>query len=240
MKTLLIILGLLVIWFVPWVLVLYTGVLVYFPYHADNSSRFMRVAGPVPGYFTQHAWAKAEDIPRACREALVAAEDTRFYEHAGIDLVSMELAMKRNEKRGKIRWGGSTITQQLVKNAFLSRKRSYLRKAREATGALLLNLVMTKYDQVTWYFNIVEFGPEIYGISEASHYYFKRPTKKLTPPQCALLVGILPSPRKSGPSIKTGHYTRYLQKRLNYILKRLQITRTLPPHELNSMLQVLK
>jgi monofunctional glycosyltransferase len=206
--------GLFLLWFIPWVFVFYTGVVVYFPYEADGQTRYLRVTGPLLQKITaKAAWASAHSITRNCRYALVAAEDMRFYEHKGVDLNSIELAMKRNRKRGKIRWGGSTITQQLVKNVFLSRDRSYLRKSREFIGALFLDLIMSKEEQITWYFNVVEFGPHIYGIQDATQRFFKKKPQNLTLSQCVALVSILPDPKRTYKYLISGALPNYMQKR---------------------------
>ena len=136
---------------------------------------------------------------------------------------SLLQSQKNMRKKNKSVKGGSTITQQLVKNAFLSRSRSYLRKARELTGALLLDATMSKDSQLTWYFNIVEFGPSVYGISAASHFYFKKNPADLSALQCAELVGILPSPIKWGKSLVNGRPSAFLTKRSQILLKRARL-----------------
>lgn len=207
--------------FVPWVYTLNLGMLIYQPYEADGKERYYRTTGPLPQLFMNAQWTSSAQIPKVCKKALVAAEDMKFYEHLGIDPDSIQQAFKRNEHKGKIKLGGSTITQQLVKNAFLSRDKSYLRKAREAVGALLLDLALDKNDQITWYFNIVEFGPHIYGIDEAASHYFKKKPEQLSVDQCVQLVAILPAPKRYHLSIKKGQATPYLQRRISSIKKRL-------------------
>ena len=187
----LLILSLFFAWFIPWVFVLKLGLVVYFPYEANGQDRYMRVAG---SWFSD--WTPSKQIPRSCKVALIDAEDNNFEDHYGIDPENIKKAMQRNERRGKIRFGASTITQQLVKNLFLSRTKSYLRKAREITGAILLNSVMSKQDQMTWYFNIVEFGPRIYGIKDAAKAYFGKKPQNLSAAECDILVSALPSPVK--------------------------------------------
>lgn len=209
-------------WFVPWVLMLNIGLVIYRPYEANGIDRFYRLAGPVPQLIIDTGWIDSAQIPSICKRALVASEDINFYEHLGIDPDSIEIALRRNEKRGKLKWGGSTITQQLVKNVFLSRDKTYLRKAREATGALLLDLAMNKDDQMTWYFNVVEFGPRIYGLKQASQHYFKRNPNQLSAQQCVQLVSILPAPKRYHRAIKNGRPTDYLLRRINSIRSRLQ------------------
>lgn len=187
----LIFLSLFLAWFIPWVLVLHLGFVIYRPYEPNGSDRYWRVAGPV---FAD--WTPANQIPRSCKAALIHQEDRSFYDHYGFDPENIKRALERNERRGKIRYGASTITQQLVKNLFLSRNKSYLRKAREMTGAVLLNATLSKQDQLAWYFNIVEFGPRIYGIKAAAKAYYGKRPESLSAYECSSLVWVLPSPVK--------------------------------------------
>lgn len=212
---------LLFLWFTPWVFVLQLGTLIYFPYAANGKDRFISITGPIPGLFL-NTWAYSQNIPQFCRQALIAAEDEKFYEHHGIDWQSIEKSMQTNKKYKKMKRGGSTITQQLVKNAFLSRHKSYLRKAREIEGALLLNLIMPKESQLNWYFNVIEFGPNIYGIENAARFYFKKDAKNLTPSQCLALVTIIPAPKKWNRSLVKKNLTNFFIRRYNTILNNLK------------------
>lgn len=213
--------GLFIVWFIPWVFVLHLGVLAYFPYEPDGSSRYLRVAGPLWNPISNE-WVPSENIPKSCKNALVAAEDARFYEHFGIDVDSLEKNYDRNKVRKKVK-GGSTITQQLVKNAFLSRDRSYVRKAREIVGAVLLDATMSKDKQLTWYFNLVEFGPNLYGLDSAAEHYFKKEPHKLNTRECVSLVAILPSPKKWNKSLETKRPTAFFNRRVSVIERRMRI-----------------
>ncbi|MFZ9521769.1 MAG: biosynthetic peptidoglycan transglycosylase, partial [Silvanigrellaceae bacterium] len=122
--------------------------------------------------------------------------------------------------------GGSIITQQLSKNAFLSRERSYIRKAREIVGAILLDATSTKDMQLNWYFNIVEFGPNIYGIKDAAQFYFKKAPSALSQRECASLVAILPSPNKWNKSLKAGAPSGFLAARVGTIQARMNMIPT--------------
>jgi monofunctional biosynthetic peptidoglycan transglycosylase len=209
-------------WFVPWVLTLHLGTLVYFPYLPKSDDRFIRITGPWSGPYAQN-WVASESIPQQCKLALVAAEDTKFFTHSGIDFESLEQSYKYNLKQNKKSRGGSTITQQIVKNAFLSRKKSYIRKAREFVGAILLDAFSSKDMQLTWYFNIVEFGPKIYGLKDAARFYFKKNPNKLTSRECASLVAILPSPNRWNASLIKGAPSGFLASRVRVIQARMQI-----------------
>jgi len=228
---------LLFVWFTPWVLVLKLGLLIYFPYEPNGTERFIRITGPITGLFS-HNWTNNKNIPPFCKQAAVASEDENFYEHYGIDIESMEKSLKTNKKLKKIKRGGSTITQQLVKNAFLSRQKSYVRKAREIEGAVLLNLIMSKDDQLAWYFNIIEFGPNIYGLENAAHYYFKKDAKNLTPAQCLALVTIIPAPKKWNKSLVKKDYTDFFIHRYNTILNNIEDMGIAKNYDINSARQM--
>jgi monofunctional biosynthetic peptidoglycan transglycosylase len=209
------------IWFTPWVLVLHMGTLIYFPYHPNGTDRFVRLTGPISGLFSNN-WAYNSEIPNFCKLAAVAAEDEKFFSHYGIDIESIQHSIKTNEKLKKFKRGGSTITQQTIKNAFLSRDKTYLRKAREIVGAILLNLTMSKNSQLNWYLNIIEFGNNIYGIESASRYYFQKSVKNLNPAQCLALVTIIPSPKKWNKSLVKKQLTSFFLKRYGRILLNIE------------------
>ena len=202
--------------FIPWVFLLYSGILFYFPYKEDGITRYLKITGPVTSMFSD-SWISQKEIPNACKASLVASEDTRFYQHYGVDFDSLQKIIIENKSKKKIKRGASTITQQLVKNAFLSRKKSYIRKSREVIGALFLNAIMSKEKQIEWYFNIVEFGPNTYGIEEASRRYFKIDSRKLSPAQCVALVAILPSPKKWNQSLEKKRLTNFFIQRYKKI-----------------------
>lgn len=178
-------------WFIPWAPVLKLGFVIYRPYEPNGQERYWRVTGTI-----FENWTPIQQIPKSCQRALIQQEDQSFYDHYGFDPENIQKALQKNERRGKIRYGASTITQQLVKNLFLSRAKSYLRKAREIAGAVLLDFIMNKDDQVTWYFNVVEFGPRIYGIKDAAKAYFDKKPQNLSSAECNKLVSVLPAPVK--------------------------------------------
>jgi monofunctional biosynthetic peptidoglycan transglycosylase len=219
-----------ILWFIPWVFVLQLGMVAYFPYHPDGT-RYVRVTGPIPNFFGA-SWISSKDIPKSCKAALVAAEDGHFYSHHGIDIKGVKAAWKKNQRSGKIHAGGSTITQQIVKNIFLSRDRSYVRKSRELIGALLLDLTMSKDHQLGWYLNVVEFGPDLYGIENAALYYFKTKPQNLNSNQCVALVGLLPDPKKSGPALKRNQLTNRMRTRYRHIVRTLSKSGTLSQNSL--------
>lgn len=133
----------------------------------------------------------------------------------------MRESYEANKSKGELHRGGSTVTQQLVKNAFLSRDKSYLRKLREVAGALLADATLSKEDQLAWYFNIVEFGPRVYGIGPAAQFYFKKEAPDLSARECAELVAVLPSPNKWNASLLKKRHTVFFSRRVGTITARM-------------------
>lgn len=211
-----------ILWFIPWVFAFSLGTVVYFPYESDGNSRYVRMTGPLAATIgIDDDWADKTQIPLHCKAALIAAEDGKFLDHSGIDTQSIQKAIERNKRR-KIARGGSTITQQLVKNVFLHRKKTYIRKAREIVGAILLDVVMSKSDQLTWYLNVVEFGPRVYGIRSAAKYYYNKSPKSLSLPECASLVALLRDPIRSSRGLRSKVIPSYLQRRQQTIMSSVQ------------------
>lgn len=149
-----------------------------------------RTTGPsIPG------WTSLERIGPSLPAAVIAAEDATFSSHPGYDLQSMVDAAGENADLGKVRRGGSTLTQQLAKNLYLDGSRTYTRKLRELLYAVNLEGALGKREILETYLNIVEFGPGIYGCTMAADRYFLKSPSGLLPEEAAWLASILPSPR---------------------------------------------
>lgn len=165
-----------------------------------SSTSFMREQLSVlqeknPNAKLKHQWVPYERISNNLKRAVVASEDANFAEHDGVDWEALERAYERNNRRHKVVGGGSTITQQLAKNLFLSGSRSYLRKAQEMVIAFMLETVMSKRRILEVYLNVVEFGRGVFGAEAAARYYFKTSAANLSPAQAARLAVMLPNPR---------------------------------------------
>ncbi len=142
-------------------------------------------------------------VPLVLRNGVIASEDARFYSHFGIDIVGIGRAMIANLRERRYAQGGSTITQQLAKNFFLSPKKTIARKLREAELALVLELRFTKPQILEMYLNKIYFGQDgsmgIYGVEEAAGYYFSKRAQDLSLEESALLAGIIRSPNRYSP-----------------------------------------
>jgi monofunctional biosynthetic peptidoglycan transglycosylase len=143
----------------------------------------------------KHKWVPYERVSIHLKRALVAAEDAKFLQHEGFDLDGIELALRKNEKKGRVVAGGSTISQQLAKNLFLSGERSWLRKAQEAVITLMLEKMMSKRRILEIYMNVIEWGEGVYGAEAAARHYFGTSAARLTPQQAARLAAMVPRPR---------------------------------------------
>ena len=138
-------------------------------------------------------------ISPALARAVVVAEDARFYEHAGVDWEAVRDAFEKNWDSGNLRHGGSTITQQLAKNLYLSPRRSPWRKLREWAIAARLEAALSKRRILEIYLNVVEFGPRTFGAEAAARRYFGKPASDLSDLEAATLAAVIPSPRIYDP-----------------------------------------
>jgi monofunctional glycosyltransferase len=166
----------------------------------------------------QYQWVSYDRVSSHLRRAVLVAEDDQFYEHEGVDVKAMQDAIKRDWKRRKITHGGSTITQQLAKNLYLSPSRNPIRKLKEYFLARSLEKHLPKKRILELYLNVVEFGERVYGAEAASRFYFKKSAAALTPAQAALLAGSLPNPRVMVP----GDPNARLRSRQRMILSRMR------------------
>lgn len=148
-----------------------------------------------PQAMLQHQWVPYHQISVYLKRAVIAAEDGKFADHEGFDWEAIEKAYEKNLKKGRIVAGGSTISQQLAKNLFLSGERSPLRKGQEAIITLMLERVMTKRRILEIYLNVIEWGNGVFGAQAAAQHYFRTDAAHLGPGEAAWLAAIVPNPR---------------------------------------------
>jgi monofunctional biosynthetic peptidoglycan transglycosylase len=145
-----------------------------------------------------YEWEPLEKISPYLPRAVIAAEDDLFFEHEGFNWKATIDAAKYDWKKKKFVRGGSTLTQQLARNLFLSKSKNPFRKLKEFLIALKLERQLSKERILELYLNVAEWGPGVYGAEAASHYYFKHPAARLSPSESAFLASILPNPKKMG------------------------------------------
>jgi monofunctional biosynthetic peptidoglycan transglycosylase len=147
------------------------------------------------------------------QHAVIAAEDERFREHGGIDWIELKKVVEQDLERGKVTRGASTITQQLVKNLYLSTNRSTIRKGIEFTLVPLAEFTLGKDRILELYLNVIEWGPGIYGAEAASQSYYKIPAWRVGREQAARLAACVPAPLKRRPTMMT-NYAEIIQTRM--------------------------
>ena len=169
-------------------------------YVNPQSTAFMRsdawtLSQDRPDLSIQHTWVPYDQISRNLKRAIIASEDANFVNNNGYETDAILQAWEKNKARGKIVAGGSTISQQLARNLFLSRQKSYIRKGQELIITWMLETLMDKERIYEIYLNSVEWGNGVYGAQAAANYYYKTSAAKLTAWQSARLAVMLPRPK---------------------------------------------
>ncbi|MEA3123372.1 MAG: monofunctional glycosyltransferase [Caballeronia sp.] len=187
-----------------------------------SSTAFMRsdawrLAQDRPDLSIQRTWIPYDQISRNLKRAIIASEDANFVNNNGYETDAILQAWEKNKARGKIVAGGSTISQQLARNLFLSREKSYVRKAQELVITSMLELCMDKERIFEIYLNSVEWGNGVYGAEAAAHYYYKTSASKLTAWQSARLAVMLPRPKY----FDEHRGSAYLSQRAGVIARRM-------------------
>ena len=162
-------------------------------------------------YHARQDFVPLRQISPNLQHAVIAAEDARFYQHHGFDWQAIQLAADNDMEGGRLR-GGSTITQQLVKNLFFGTGRSFLRKGAEASLVPVAELLLGKQRILELYLNEVEWGPAVYGADAAAHYHYRTSARSLDADQAARLAAILPAPRRRRPE-RMNNYSAIIQDR---------------------------
>lgn len=178
------------------------------------------------------SWKSLKQINYTAAHAIVVSEDWDFYNHSGYDLSQIKEAFSDSVGNGKKLRGASTISQQLVKNLFLSNERSFIRKVKELTYTMYMERTLTKEKILEIYLNIIEYGKGVYGIAGASRHYFGEDPKRLTAREGAFLAMLLPSPAKHAQSFKDKKLTPFAKKVIDDILKKLVKAKYLPKEQL--------
>jgi monofunctional glycosyltransferase len=195
---------------------------VWWNYFNPSSSSFMETRLQVlqeknPDAGLRHKWVAYRKISMNLKRALIASEDANFIEHEGFDWEALQKAYAKNLKQGRVVAGGSTISQQLAKNLFLSGERSMLRKLEEALITVMIETVMSKRRIFEIYLNIIEWGNGVFGAEAASRYYFRKSAADLDAYEAARMAAMVPNPRY----YDRHRSTSYLQRRTNLILARM-------------------
>jgi len=188
----------------------YLGWIAWWKWNNPGETSFMareeaalRQKSPKAGL--RYRWVPYERISIHLKRAVITSEDARFSEHEGVDWEAIEKAYESNLKRGRPVKGGSTITQQLAKNLFLSPERSYLRKGQELVITYMIEALWDKRRILEVYLNVVEWGEGVFGAEAAARHYYGVSAAQLGPEQSARLAAYLPNPKRYG-RVRSGPY----------------------------------
>ncbi len=185
----------------------------YWVHQNPTSTAFMRDRLEVlreekPDAKLKHQWVDYKDISNNLKRAAIAAEDSKFLEHDGFDWDGIQKAYEKNVKKGKLVAGGSTISQQLAKNLFLSSQRTPWRKLQEAVITLMLETVMSKQRILEIYLNVIEWGNGVFGAEAAAKHYYGVRARHLSSYQAAKMAAMIPNPRYYDKHRSTRFLTR--------------------------------
>ena len=184
---------------------------------AFMESRLEAMQDKNPKAELQHQWVSYAKISGNLKRALIASEDAKFVDHEGFDWDGIQKAYEKNLKKGKIVAGGSTISQQLAKNLFLSTKRTPWRKGEEALITVMLEAVMDKQRIFEIYLNVIEWGNGVFGAEAAARHYYNTSAMQLSTTQAAKLAAMVPNPRY----YDTHREARGLLRKTDIILERM-------------------
>ncbi|QZA78379.1 monofunctional biosynthetic peptidoglycan transglycosylase [Deefgea tanakiae] len=186
---------------------------------AFMSVQLDRLQASNPAAELKYDWVDYAQISPNLKRALVASEDAKFLDHEGFDWEGMQTAWEKNIKKGRIVAGGSTITQQLAKNLFLSGSKNPLRKVEEAFLTVMIELILDKRRIFEIYLNVIEWGDGVFGAQAAAQHYYKTSAKKLSVGQSAKLASMVTNPRyydKNRSDRRLLRKTAIIQRRMPY------------------------
>ncbi len=178
---------------------------------------FTQIGGIVKYGKLKRDYISYDDMGSNIKKAVIASEDQLFFQHNGFDYKAIEKAFQKNDKKGKVVRGGSTISQQTAKNVFLWQGRSWIRKGLEVVYTFIIEKIWGKDIILERYLNSIEMGQGVFGIEAASQYYYNKPSKDLTKSEAAWIATVLPNPKKYDPK----NPTPYLRKKHNWIMRQM-------------------
>lgn len=184
-----------------------------------------------------HAFVPLASLPVYVYRAVTTSEDAGFFAHHGFDFDELKNSIVADAAAGRAVRGGSTITQQLAKNLFLSRQKTYARKVREALITIALESSLSKQRLLEIYLNIIEWGPGIHGLGEAARHYFDKEPQALTPKEAAFLATIIPNPVRYHMYYERGALTEVWEKHVDELLTKLAQVNVITPDQLATALE---
>lgn len=176
-------------------------------------------------------WVNLSEISTYGKWAIVLSEDWAFYQHKGIDLEQLKIALSESITLGKVR-GASTISQQMVKNIYLDNSRTLFRKLKELIITYKVEKTLSKQRILEIYLNSIEYGPGVWGIKNASYHYFHKHPSRINPREASFLAMMLPSPKRYYESFRKKKLTSFAEKRINITLEKLKMGKIISEDEL--------
>ena len=164
-------------------------------------------------------YVKLKSISPYLQRAIILSEDSAFYSHNGFDEEGIQRCFEKLKEKKKIICGGSTISQQLAKNMFLSKDKSFLRKGIEALITVKIEKTLSKKEILEKYLNVIQFGKDIFGVRKASQFYFRKHPSELDVVESAFLAMVLPNPEKYSQSYFRKDLTKFARKRISHIMR---------------------
>ncbi|MFW5431918.1 MAG: monofunctional biosynthetic peptidoglycan transglycosylase [Methylophilaceae bacterium] len=218
-------LALLLLWFFLYSLWVFIHIAWWMKFNPSSTafmdSRLAVMQAENPKAKLKHRWVEYAKISKNLKRAVIASEDAKFLQHQGFDWEGIKLAIEKNIKKGKFVAGGSTISQQLAKNLFLSSDRTLLRKLEEVLITLMLENMLSKQRIYEIYLNVIEWGNGVFGAEAAARHYYHKGVVSLSTTQAAKLAVMVPNPR----FYDKHRNTRYLNRRTATIRARLRLVK---------------
>jgi monofunctional biosynthetic peptidoglycan transglycosylase len=187
-------------------------------------------------YRLKQTWVNFETIPVLFKKAIRITEDASFYDHKGVDWVELQNSIKKNMKARRFARGGSTISQQLAKNIYLSADKSLFRKFKELFIAYRLEKALSKDRIFHIYLNVIEFGPGVFGVQAASRYHFNKDVDNLNLAEIVRLTAVIPQPL----SISASADSSWLKWKSRWVLNKLKIYKYITEEQYNAVIYEFK
>lgn len=215
------------------ILGLYTGIFFhsrdYFVYHDKQKVEFFKKK-PIQ-------WLSLNEISQQAIWPIIISEDWNFFLHHGIDVHQLKIVILDFWSSGEFKRGASTITQQVIKNLYLSSNRSFLRKINEIILAIYFDAFHDKKWILEIYFNLIELDKNIYGLKKGSQHYFNKPAAQLNFREGAFLAVMLPNPKSYSQSFRNKELTDYVSSQMNHILDKLVLAKIITDDQKNKIIQ---
>lgn len=184
-------------------------------------------------------YVSLKNISQNLQKAIISTEDGKFYSHNGFDSEGIEHCLEKIKTTGRFVCGGSTITQQLAKNMFLSKDKNLIRKGWEALITVKIERTLSKKEILEKYLNVIQFGKNVFGVKQAAYFYFKKSPAQLDVIESAFLAMVLPNPEKYSQSYYRKDFTKFARRRITTIIQNMYSFKMIPEESyINAMARI--